>query len=108
MAYLFSFNLLHLDFKSGKMTNLLNRLDQWLRSRIQQYIWKSWKKIKTKVTNLSRLGLSQNDAQLSAYTRKGYWRTAHSKTLLYTLTNEKLEKLGLMNLSKSFQSIQNT
>lgn len=94
-------------YSSGKMTNFLKRIDQWLRSRVRQYIWKSWKKIKTKITNLKRLGLNQNDARLAAYTRKGYWRTAHSKTLLYTLTNEKLEHLGLMNLSKVFQSIQN-
>lgn len=90
----------------GKMTGFLARLDQWLRSRIRQYIWKSWKKIKTRATNLKRLGLSHNDAYKSANTRKGYWRTAHSKTLLYTLTNEKLEQLGLINLSKLFQSIK--
>ena len=93
-------------YSVGKMTNFLQQLDKWLRSRIRQYIWKSWKKIKTRVTNLKRLGLSQNDAYKSANTRKGYWRTAHSETLKYTLTNEKLERLGLINLSKTFQSIQ--
>jgi len=34
-----------------------------------------------------------------------YWRTAHSKTLSYSL-NRKLEQLGLMNMSKTLQSIQ--
>lgn len=95
-------------YSVGKMTNFLQQLDKWLRSRIRQYIWKSWEKIKTRVTNLKRLGLSQNDAYKSANTRKGYWRTAHSETLKYTLTNEKLERLGLINLSKTFQSIQST
>ncbi|UNL40104.1 RNA-directed DNA polymerase, partial [Limosilactobacillus reuteri] len=41
-----------------------------------------------------------------ASTRKGYWRTAHSKTLNYSLTNRKLERFGLMNMSKTLQSIQ--
>lgn len=94
-------------FSVGKMTRFIRALDQWLRSRIRQYIWKQWKKIKTKITNLKRLGLSNNDAKMSANTRKGYWRTAHSKTLLYTLTNERLERLGLMNLTKTLQSIKN-
>lgn len=88
------------------MKQFLQELDAWLRSRIRQYIWKSWKKTKTKVTNLKRLGLSQNDAYTNANTRKGPWRTAHSKTLKYTLTNEKLAKLGLINLSQTYQRIQ--
>ncbi len=93
-------------FSVGKMTTFIQTLDKWLRSRIRQYIWKQWKKTKTKINNLKRLGLSTSDAVKSANTRKGYWRTAHSKTLLYTLTNEKLERLGLMNLTKTLQFIQ--
>ncbi|WP_125608462.1 group II intron reverse transcriptase/maturase [Lapidilactobacillus bayanensis] len=94
-------------YATGKMTGFLYRLDAWLRSRIRQYYWKSWKKIKTKETNLRRLGMDGEDAHKFASTHKGYWRIAHSKTLLYTLTNEKLEKRGLINLSRLFQSIQN-
>ena len=45
-------------------------------------------KFKTKVTNLQKLGLSQRGAYVFASTRKGYWRTAHSKTLSYSLTNK--------------------
>src|SRR5699024_4048324 len=73
---------------------------------IRQYIWKQWKKLKPKVTNLQKLGLSQRDAYVFASTRKAYWRTAHSKTSSYSLTNRKLEQLGLMNMSKTLQSIQ--
>ena len=93
-------------YSIGKLTNFIQRLDKWLRVRIRQYIWKQWKKFKTKVTNLQKLGLSRRDAYVFASTRKGYWRTAHSKTLSYSLTNRKLEQLGLMNMSKTLQSIQ--
>ncbi|MCC4449054.1 group II intron maturase-specific domain-containing protein, partial [Limosilactobacillus reuteri] len=88
-------------YSIGKLTDFIQRLDKWLRARIRQYIWKQWKKLKTKVTNLQKLGLSQRDAYVFASTRKGYWRTAHSKTLSYSLTNRKLEQLGLMNMSKT-------
>lgn len=91
----------------SKMKTFIKSLDEWLRSRIRQYIWKSWKKIKTRFKNLIKLGMSKAQARTFSNTRKGYWRTAHSKTLLYTLTNEKLESLGLINLSKKLQSIQN-
>jgi len=90
----------------GRMATFIKVLDQWLRSRIRQYFWKQWKKVKTKVNNLKRLGLSHNDAYTFANTRKGAWRTAHSATLKYTLTNRKLERLGLINLTKTLQLIQ--
>ena len=93
-------------YSIGQMRSFIQRLDQWLRSRIRQYIWKQWKKFKTKVTNLQKLGLSKTDAYTFASTRKGYWRTAHGKTLCYTLTNKKLESLGLINLSQTLQLIQ--
>ena len=90
----------------GSMKGFIQELDRWLRSRIRQYIWKQWKKTKTKVSNLKRLGLTAEQAYTSANTRKGAWRTAHSKTLTYTLTNEKLERLGLINLTKTLREIQ--
>ncbi|WP_275472423.1 group II intron maturase-specific domain-containing protein, partial [Agrilactobacillus composti] len=90
----------------GRMKSFLKALDAWLRTRIRQYIWKSWKKIKTKFKNLRKLGESVSEARIFSNTRKGYWYTAHTGVLKYTLTNEKLERLGLLNLSKAFQYIQ--
>lgn len=91
----------------GKIKSFIQRLDQWLRSRIRQLIWKRWKKTKTRFRQLMKLGMTREQAKTNANTHKGYWRTAHSKTLTYTYTNQKLERLGLMNLSKMLQKIQN-
>ncbi|ARO02033.1 group II intron reverse transcriptase/maturase [Lactiplantibacillus plantarum] len=91
----------------GKMKTFIYQLDQWLRSRIRQLIWKRWKRIKTRYRELIKLGMTPEQAKTNANTRKGYWRTAHSKTLTYTYTNQKLERLGLINLSKTLQQIQN-
>jgi len=88
------------------MKTFVKNLDKWLRSRIRQLIWKRWKKLKTRIKELRRLGLSRKDAYTYANTRKGIWRTAHSKTLAYTLTNQKLEQMGLMNMSHSLEQIQ--
>lgn len=93
-------------YDTGKMTSFLRQLDQWLRSRIRQYIWKSWKKIGKRIKSLRQLGESLAQAHTFANTRKGPWRTAHSKTLLMTITNKRLERRGLINLSATYQSIQ--
>ncbi|WP_057871420.1 group II intron reverse transcriptase/maturase [Liquorilactobacillus ghanensis] len=90
----------------GKLQAFIKRLDQWLRSRIRQSIWKSWKKIKTRIKRLKQLGEPVREAHIYANTRKGPWYTAHTGVLKYTLTNEKLEGLGLMNMSKTLQQIQ--
>ncbi|MFC6202969.1 group II intron reverse transcriptase/maturase [Lactiplantibacillus nangangensis] len=92
----------------GKLKKFIQRLDQWLRSRIRQLIWKRWKKLKTRYRQLMKMGMTAEQAKTNANTRKGYWRTAHSKTMCYTYTNEKLERLGLINMSKTLQLIQNT
>ncbi|WP_439754075.1 reverse transcriptase/maturase [Lacticaseibacillus paracasei] len=51
------------------------------------------------MTQLKQLGLTVEQSYTTANTRKGLWRTAHSKTFIYTLTNEKvaLRQLVLKN-----------
>lgn len=90
----------------GNMKGFIRQLDAWFRSRIRQFIWKQCKKVKTRVTQLKQLGLTAEQAYTATNTRKGTWQTAHSKILAYTLTNEKLERLGLINLTKTLQLIQ--
>jgi group II intron reverse transcriptase/maturase len=93
-------------YSIGKMKIFLQHLDEWLRSRIRQYIWKQWKNIGTRLKALVRLGMSHKQAKIYVNTRKGYWRNAHSKTLLMTITNKKLTQRGLLNMSALYQSIQ--
>ncbi len=85
----------------------IQRVDEWLRARIRQYLWKSWKQPKTRYKNLVKLGMPESKAYPFSNTRKGHWRMAHSKALAMTLTNKKLEKCGLMNLSRKLWLIQN-
>ena len=84
-------------FKLADMKNILKPLDEWMRSRIRMLTWKRWKKIKTRFTNLKKLGLEEERAWMWANTRKGYWRTAHSPILLRTLSNERLKRAGYPN-----------
>jgi hypothetical protein len=57
-------------------------------------IWKQWKRIKTKFTNLIKLGTGKSKAWEYANTRKGYWRTANSPILSTAITNERLKRAG--------------
>jgi hypothetical protein len=55
------------------------------------YIWKQWKLVRTKYSNLRALGIAKDEARMWANTRKGYWRTAHSQILSVSMTNACLE-----------------
>jgi group II intron reverse transcriptase/maturase len=81
-------------FKLADMKNLLQTIDKWLRRRIRMYIWKRWKKIRTRYTMLKKFGLDQNTAVKFACTRKGYWRIANSQILKVTVTDACLRQAG--------------
>jgi len=85
------------------MKGLMTEIDGWIRRRIRQIFWKRWKRVKTRYKSLRKLGVSHEQAYQWANTRKGYWRTAGSGILNTTLTNERLEKHGLINLSEAYE-----
>jgi len=81
-------------FKLADMKNLLKSTDEWLRRRLRMYIWKRWKRVRTRYTMLRKLGLNHSNAFKYACTRKGYWRIANSPILNVTVTNARLKQVG--------------
>lgn len=49
-------------FKLADMKQLLLRIDEWYRRRLRMVIWKQWKRIKTKLKNLIKLGVPKPKA----------------------------------------------
>lgn len=73
-------------------------LDNWIRRRIRMCFWKQWRYPRTKVRNLTRLGVSLDEAIPAAMSSKGYWRNSRSEIIHRALSNKYLEKLGLFSL----------
>ncbi len=95
-------------FKLADMKKLMKILDEWLRRRIRMCYWKQWKKISTKYRNLMKLGVSKQKAWEHANTRKSYWHIANSFILSTTITNERLEKAGLISLLNTYMKHVNS
>ena len=89
-------------FRLADMQKLMAKTDEWYRRRIRMVIWKQWKRIKTRVTNLMKLGVSRLKAMEYANSRKGYWHLAHSWVLSTTLTNERLRTGGYTFLTDCY------
>jgi len=49
-------------FKMADMKSILLRIDEWYRRRLQMVIWKQWKRIRTKITDLIKLGVNISKA----------------------------------------------
>lgn len=93
-------------FKLANMKDLLLKTDEWYRRRLRMVIWKQWKRIRTKITNLLKLGLNKKKAREFANTRKGYWRIANSPILSMTITNEGLRVAGYIFLSDYYRKVR--
>jgi len=93
-------------FKLADMKIYLERLDSWLRRRLRMVIWKQWKRVKTRLRNLIKLGIPEYKAYQFANTRKGYWRTAKSPILQRSICSDSLNRSGYIFLSDCYRSCQ--
>lgn len=51
-------------FKIADIKSFLIKVDEWMRRRIRMIYWKQWKRVKTRFTELKRLGIDENDVWL--------------------------------------------
>ena len=85
-------------------TNVMS-WDKWMRRRIRMYIWKQWKKPKTKVANLRKLGGPADKAYRWGNSRLGCWRIAGSHVLECSITNERLAAAGYFSILNYYESL---
>ena len=93
-------------FKLADMKRALMDLDSWLRRRLRMVIWKQWKRVRTRLRNLIKPGISEHKAYQFANTRKGYWRTAKSPILQRSISSDTLNRAGYIFLSDCYRSCQ--
>ena len=89
-------------FKLADAKKLIAKLDEWIRSRIRMVTWKRWKRVRTRFSNLKRLGINKERAWMWANTRKGYWRIAHSPILCRALSNDKFKNVGYISILECY------
>ena len=81
-------------FSIAHAKNVMVRLDEMVRTRLRIGIWKQWKRPKTRISNLVKLGLSQHKATQWGNSSLGSCRIAHSPILCMTLNNKTMQKMG--------------
>ena len=83
-------------YRIADMARILRDIDAWMRRRIRMWYWKQWKKVKTRLKNLMKLGAPRAKAWEYANARKGYWRISSSPILHTTLSDKVLKEKGYL------------
>lgn len=89
----------------ASMKNNIEVLNKWLYHRIRMCIWKMWKRPRSKMKYLMKLGVPRKLAYMAANSRKGYWWTSNTLAVKMALTKERLISKGYYDLSSAYQSM---
>ena len=81
-------------YKLADMGSKVKEIDQWLRRRIRMCIWKSWKRVRTRIRNLIKCGIPKLKAYEWGNTSKGYWRIADSWIATRAMPDDALYRTG--------------
>ena len=92
-------------YKLADMKSLLQSTDEWMRRRIRMVFWKKWKRVRTRYRNLRKLGISYDDALMTAWCRRGYWFVARTPVIQTALSNARLERAGFVSLYGYYKSV---
>jgi RNA-directed DNA polymerase len=73
-------------------------LDHWIRRRVRMAFWRQWRKPRTKVRSLLKLGVPIMSAVGCGITSKGPWRSSKTPGINQALNDDYLKKAGLVSL----------
>ena len=89
----------------ASMKNNIEGINGWLYHRIRMCIWKQWKKPRTKVRNLIKMGVPEDLAYQAGNSRRGYWFTTRTLAVNMAMTKERLINSGFYDLATAYQSV---
>jgi RNA-directed DNA polymerase len=79
--------------------SVLRDLDSWIRRRLRCYVWKQWKRGRTRYKELCKRGINGILAAKTAGNPHGPWRLSHSPGLCIAFPNVFFDGIGLFRLS---------
>ena len=80
-------------------------IDHWLRRRVRMCYWKQWRRFRTRVRNLLKLGTHPGVAIPMCFSRKGPWRCARTLATQTGMTNQWLIEQGLLSVKELWVNI---
>ena len=85
-------------FKLAEVEGRFEELDQWVRRKLRQMLWRQWKRNRTRAQRLMQGGLSRERALKSAGNGRGSWWNSGASQLNEALPRRYFDQLGLVSL----------
>lgn len=73
-------------------------IDSWIRRRVRMCYMKQWRRPRTRIRNLVKLGVGLKESIDIGLSRKGYWRLAKTYATQLGMTNKWLKEQGLVSV----------
>jgi RNA-directed DNA polymerase len=89
-------------FRISRAKGVMEKLDIMARTRLRAGIWVQWKRPKTRVANLRKLGVIQAIAYTWGNSSWGPYRMATSTTLKVSMTNKQFQRIGYVGFSNHY------
>jgi RNA-directed DNA polymerase len=93
-------------FGISKLYGPIPELDSWLRRRIRMCYWKQWRRPRTRIGNLLKLGTPRQHAFSTGLSRKGYWRLSRPLATHTGMSNEWLAQQGWLSIRDLWMKVQ--
>jgi RNA-directed DNA polymerase len=87
-------------FEFCETPSTLRNLDKWTRRRLRCFLWKQWRRGRTRFKELTQRGIGKRLAAQTAGSAHGPWRLSISPTLTSALPNTFFSSLGLPELAR--------
>jgi group II intron reverse transcriptase/maturase len=95
-------------YRLADTPSVFKELDEWLRHRLRQLLWKRWKRPKTRYRELVARGVPPSSAREAAGSGKGCWRLSASPPVHQALNNAYWRAQGLVSFSDRYQQLRST
>jgi len=80
----------------------LPEIESWIRRRVRMCYMKQWRKPRTKIKNLVKLGVGLKASIYIGISRKKYWKLSKTYATQLGMTNEWLRKQGLESIREKW------
>jgi RNA-directed DNA polymerase len=85
-------------FRISEVQGVFEELDEWLRRRLRNILWRQWKRPRTRRKKLMQRGLDEACASRSAYNGRGPWWNSGAPHMNRAFPKRYFERLGLVSL----------
>ena len=73
-------------------------IDQWIRRRVRMCYWVQWRRARTRIGNLLKMGVSKDHAVSTGRSSRGPWHLARTQATQLAMSNRWLAHQGLVSV----------